>query len=1507
VTPNTERTGSPETPTTDYCDSDVAVIGYGGRFPGADSPQELWGNLLAGVDAIRTFSEAELLAHGVPARELSSPRYVRAAAVLNEPEGFDAAFFGVPPRDAELMDPQQRLFLESCWTALEHAGYDPGGMIDRVGVFAGSRTNTYLLHLARHDELVAAIGAFHLGLGNDLAFLPTRVSHAFNLTGPSCAVHTACSTSLVAVHLAVQSLLLGECRAAIAGGVAVNVPHVTGYVVEDGGVLSPDGRCRVFDAAARGTVFGSGVGVVVLKRLADAVADGDVVHAVIKGSAINNDGAQKASFTAPSVRGQTAVIEEAMRVAGVPARSITYVEAHGTGTLLGDAIELRALTKAYRRQTKDRGYCAIGSVKSNLGHLDAAAGVTGLIKVIESLRHELIPPSLHYETPNPQIDFEQSPFFVNTDVRPWPRTAEPRRAAVSAFGVGGTNVHVIVQEPPVHVPGEIAGGAPQLLVWSARTPEARDAAAHQLGEWLRAAPDAPLGDIAWTLQSGRHRLPWRRALVCQNARDAAESLLAGAADAEQGADRPDASGVVFAFPGQGAQYAGMGLELCESEPAYRDAFDRCVQVLCRDQSLDLRAALQDVSRLDETSVAQPALFATSYALAQLWASWGVRPTAMIGHSVGEYVAACLAGVLTLEDALQLVAARGRLMQAMPRGAMLAVGAEPAAIEPFLGDGVWLSAVNGSAACTLGGTAAAIDAVETRLRGAGHGTKRLQTSHAYHTPLMEEAAARFREVVAATPRQVPAVPYVSNPTGQWITDEEVMDPGYWARQLRQPVQFAACIATILADSDRFILEVGPGQGLTRLLRRAGATQVCASLPHAAGDAEMPVLLGAAGRLWTAGVELDWRAVHGARRPKRATLPTYAFERKRYWIDVPTSPRPTVRDRRSRIAKGTDVSRWFWGPSWKLARRVPRAPGARRAGEHWLIFADDEGLADAIVATLRATGANATIARKGREWICHSDASFTIDPGNVDHYRRLRDELAGVSHVLHLWGVASPGRDTRERVEALQADGLHSLIHVVRHFSGAPGLARRFTVVATDGTQVERADAVDGVNVAAAAAVAFCKVLSQETEVRTRFVDVSSSDLSLSREAVAERLVRELDGGDASDLVVAHRGRNRWIACYERLAIDASGPAAFPLRDRGVYLITGGLGAVAGIVARQLAAACRATVVLTGRRRPQTPPEVLRDVESLGGTARILEADVTSLVQMRGAIDHCYEEFGALHGIIHAAGVTSGPSLFRTIAETEPEHCRVQTLPKVHGLYTIEEALRGRPTDFVLAISSNAAVLGGLGFLSYAAANAMMDAFVASRAARGTATRWLSASWDHWPEETRKYHDVSTSMDEYAMTPDEAREAMRLVLTSCDAGQVIVATGDLGERLALWLEHEPDHAGVPAGAPTGAELGPRPVLRTPYATPRDETEARVAGIWAEFLGVSPVGVNDDFFELGGHSLMAIKMIAEISRALGVEVPLRALFEGPTVAQLVAAAGVGVAPPSPSAVDVVPPTSS
>jgi acyl transferase domain-containing protein/thioesterase domain-containing protein len=855
-------------------DSAIAVIGMAVRLPGAPDVARFWANLAGGVESI-TIGPA--------------PRgRIAAAAVLDDIERFDAALFGYTPGEAAELDPQQRIFLECAWTALESAGYPPQSAPLRAGVYGGASFTTYLLSnlLPASGDGIAGVLSNRFGFADD--FLATRVAYELNLTGPAVTIQTGCSTSLVAIHIACQALLAGECELALAGGVRIGVPQIVPYLYHEGGILSADGHCRAFDARSTGTVPGNGAAIVVLKRLADALADGDAIRAIVLGTATNNDGGTKAGFAAPSVDGQAAAIRDALAIADVSPAAVSYIEAHGTGTPLGDPIEVAALRQVF--DGAPRGTCGIGTVKSNLGHLDAAAGVAGFIKAVLALEHRVLPPSLHFTAPNPQLGIEDSPFYVVAEQRDWtgPR---PLRAGVSSFGIGGTNAHVVLQEPPA-VTRDPVRRSDQLLVISARTRAALDRMAGELADFLCTTGE-PLADIAHTLQIGRKRFAERRYAVGGDPRGLAESL---AAAAPTGAVHPpggtDERGAVFVFPGGGVQRVDMAAAL-RDEPAFRAAFDDCAERAAPLIGADLRRVVYPepaerdamARALDGTVLSQAAIFAVDWAMAQQWLAWGVAPRAVLGHSLGEYAAACLAGVFSLDDALRLVAARGQILDRLPPSAMVSVLAAPARVEPLLGGGLVIAAINGPETCVIAGPRDAIGRLEAALAAAGIEFRRLRYTSASHTPLLDEHLAGFERLVAGCALRPPALRVVSSVTGAWLTGEQATDPAYWRRHFRVPVQFSGALVTLLSSGPRTVIEAGPAATLSALIRQhpaAAGHAVVATLPQTAAPRRP---LEALGDAWIAGAPIDWRRFRGDERRRRVPLPTYRFDRERHWVDPP----------------------------------------------------------------------------------------------------------------------------------------------------------------------------------------------------------------------------------------------------------------------------------------------------------------------------------------------------------------------------------------------------------------------------------------------------------------------------------------------------------------------------------------------------------------------------------------------------------------------------------------------
>ncbi|MET0396642.1 MAG: amino acid adenylation domain-containing protein, partial [Longimicrobiaceae bacterium] len=1133
----------------------IAVVGMAGRFPGAPDLDAFWRNLRGGVESIVQLSDEQVRGAGTDPDLVRRPDFVRAAGVLDGAELFDAEFFDLTPRDAELLDPQHRLFLEAAWGALESAGCDPDTFPGPIGVFAGTNLNTYLLAvLARHGARAADL--LQAKIRSDKDFLTTLASYKLNLRGPSFAVQTACSTSLVATHLACRSLLDRQCDVALAGGVSLSVPQEGGYLAVDG-VMSRAGHCRAFDAAGDGSVVGNGVGVVVLKRLDDALRDGDRVHATILGTAVNNDGAAKVGYTAPSVEGQIEVIATAHALAGVAAESITYVEAHGTATPMGDPVEVAALTRAF--DTDARGFCAIGSVKTNIGHLDAAAGVAGLIKAVLALEHGEIPPSLGFQKPNPAIDFANSPFFVADRLLPWtPPPGGPRRAGVSSFGIGGTNAHVVLEEAPrpAAAPRE---PRPELLVLSARTPEALDALGASLAARLEGAPSLDVADVAFTLQRGRRAFPHRRALVASGAREAATLLRGG--DPTQVVTRRAADsdpGVVFLFSGLGTQYPGMARGLYEREPAFREAMERCFAVLregwgmdlrsvlyggaggpapAAGGGMDLRAMLRGPAARSESDPLQgarwghPAMFAVGYALAEAWRSRGIVPRAVAGHSLGEYVAACVAGVFSLEDALGLVVRRAELLEPV-RGSMAAATlpeAETRALVDELaaaGEPIWLAAVNAPRSCVVAGSGEAVERFGARARGLGAVVLPMAVRHPFHSGLLEPVREDFARAVAATRRSEPAIPLAGNATGQWVRGEQALSVDYWVEHLVAPVRFAECVERLrgLADAagEPVMLELGPGAALGSWARQQGAERVASSLRHAEqADDDAAVLGRALGQLWSWGVAVDWTRQGSAEGRTRVQLPGHPLDRRRYWLadlapgaQAAPGAEPAVPDGAARVES-------------ILWRQLPSGePGTADAfrGRRVVVFGG-AGAAP-LAERLRAAGADVARAEAGG-WFADEGGRFAVRPGEREDFARLAASLRsrgwdGPVDTLHLWSLDDELAAPPSGGYADAGDGAGGVLHWARALAeaGFPGEGSTL-LVATRGAHAVLGSEEPRPRQAPLAALA-ADAAGEHPGTRVRAVDVDErgGEAALLDEAAA------LQRGGGGPAATAHRGRVRW---------------------------------------------------------------------------------------------------------------------------------------------------------------------------------------------------------------------------------------------------------------------------------------------------------------------------------------------------------------------------------------------
>ncbi|MDN5929528.1 MAG: SDR family NAD(P)-dependent oxidoreductase [Pseudonocardia sp.] len=1476
-------------------DGHIAIVGLDCRVPGARDHHELWENLLRGHEAIADIDDERMRAAGVPGAAFEDPRYVRRGAVVEDADLFDASFFYLSTRDAERMDPQLRLFLQSSWSALERSGHDSEQYTGRIGMFAGSLASTYLLHnvltgaAGFGGDLNRLRGDMATLMSNDPNYLATRVSYHLNLTGPSITVQTACSTSLVAVHLAVQSLLGGECDLAMAGGVALRFPQEAGYREDGDGIASATGTVRPFDADADGTLFGNGVGVVVLKRLTDAVAEGDTVLAVIRGSAVGNDGADRVGYTAPGITGQVAVLTEALAAADVDPATVSYLETHGTGTRMGDPIELSAITEAY--QPYEGGPLTLGSVKANLGHLSTAAGVIGLIKCTLMLHHRTLVPTPHFQRWNPECAVEGTRFRLGVATEPWVDDSGPLRCSVTSTGMGGTTAHVVMEEAPARAAVDVPPRPVALLLLSAKSPTALDAARTALADHL-AGGDVALEDVAYTLAIGRRTFDYRAALVVADRDEAVTALRTGSMLQDSGA--PQNPPVVFLFPGQGTQYPAMSKGWYDHLPVFRSTMDDCARLLVPELGLDLREVLYGSSTdhdLNNTRITQPALFCVEYSLARQWMSWSVQPAAMIGHSVGEYVAACLAGVMDLPDALRVIAERGRLVETLPGGVMVAVMLSQEELTPYLSENVSLAAVNEPSVCTVAGSPVAIAELTSKLSSDGVAHRKVTTSHAFHSAMMDPAMEPLTALLRTVPLRRPRIPYLSNRTGTWIRDDEATSPEYWGAHLREPVRFSDSLSTVLGGEKHVFLEVGPGQTLSTFARRhpdreTGVLVLPSAPRQRDGVAELNAVVAGVGRLWAAGHTVDWTGYYpdgGHRVP----LPTYPFEGTRYWIEPGSSALSGLA--RSGPVTKLPLDDWFTAPVWRPAvGTLDAAPGPLT--DRVLLFADPDGNA-ARLAGLAFAGEVITV-RAGAAYGRDGD-TFVVRPEAEEDYASLIGALLTEdrfpNRVVHAWSTAAlSGERSIDRFERAQREGLYSVIGLVKAVS-AHGVTQPWRLdLVTAGafavTPSESEPLAERVAMSVAA-----KVVGQEHgNIGARHFDLPVAvDYSSLR-----TLATELATARRSEVATTLRAGTRWVVDLEAVRADWNQEASSRLKDGGVYLITGGLGEIGSTVAGWLRRTCGARLALL--TRDALPPREtwdqvtvddgetalriarLRALEQAGAEILLLAADVADEPSMRAAVDETVDRFGQLNGVVHAAGLPS-EQWDRAVTAASVEQCGWHFVPKAHGQIVLERVLADRPVDFVLLMSSLAGVLGGLRLLGYGAANHFMDA-AAERANRGlTRTVWISAGWDVWQhhqDEKRALSAIGRSMDDKAIQPEEGLEAIRRLLSLRDVSHVAVSTWPMSNRLDQWVRDL-----------RLTELSSAAERLALLDDSGADLEAQVLRLVREALGEPDLPEDADIFEHGGDSLLIVRLLSDLRDQLDAEVPLADVLSEPTPQALAA----------------------
>jgi acyl transferase domain-containing protein/acyl carrier protein len=1538
---------------------EIAVIGMAGRFPGAPDINRFWENIKNGVESVIFYSDEELLDAGISPEVLQNPNYVKADLFLEQKEYFDASFFGYSPREAEIMDPQLRLFHESSWAAMEDAGYDPGAYKGAIGVYAGSTNSFQWQALSMLSGKGEALGGLANALLHNSDLMSARISHRLNLRGPSFTLFTACSTSLVAIHLAGRALLTGECSMAIAGGVSVGTKQKTGYLYQEGMIFSPDGHCRSFDAEARGITYGEGVGAVVLRRLKDAAADRDNIHAVIKCSVINNDGLTKVDFTAPSVKGQASAISRAHKLARVSPECIGYVEAHGTGTVLGDPIEAAALIKGF--ETDKKGYCGLGSVKTNVGHLDTAAGVTSFIKTVLMLKHRLMPPSLHFETPNPGIHFEDSPFYVNTGLKEWTNGQSPLRAGVNSSGIGGTNAYLVLEEwtgtngAVSNRPGAAAEtGARRdyhLMLLSAKTSSALEQLTVNAAEHLKANRRLDPADVAFTLQVGRKAFQHRKMLVCSNLDEAVDLLSTpGSRKVRISCIDTEDPRLVFLFSGLGGQYRDMGRELYQKEPVFRKELDACFELLEPLTGCDIKSILYprgtdeinsessmssvanspagESSDIHRIEIVQVIVFILEYALAKMLMHWGVTPGVMIGYSFGEYAAACLSGVFSLEDALKLVVARGKLMEQLPEGAMLSIPLPVKQVEPLLEKELSIAVDNG-ASCIVSGNVKAVSDFESRMKNDKYMCMPLQSTRAVHSAMMEPILAEFTGKIEQLTLNEPQIPFISNVTGTWIKADEAVSPAYWAKHLRQTVQFAAGIGELTGEPGSIFVEIGPGHDISTMIKSfipdSGGHKVLNLVRAQQQDiVDQSFLLNQLGRLWLWGIKIDWQAFHAEEKRYRVSLPTYPFEGQRFWIDgEAVSARLGKWGQLSADARKPNMADWFYIPVWTQGIPGRTDTDVQEEQLNWLIFTTGTGIALELgrrLQQLQPQPQTVVYVRTGTDFIKENEYEYVIDPLQPQCYDDLFADLTAHNRlprrIVHAWNI-TPVDEAGIDLDAFdysQDTGFYSLLNI----AGAIGRQSireniRLTVVTSGMYDVMGGEPV---NPGKATLLGAVKVIPLEyANITCKAIDIALPGPGQEETARVTGLVLAECLSDSPEFSVAFRGMRRWVQDFKPLRLDKEVDIPRRLKQKGVYLVTGGLGGIGFTLAQYLARAVKARVILIHyspfpsdsrwdeyleSHGDDNDNEVcvkirkIRELEENGAEFLLMQADVADPTQMETAIEQATRRFGPIDGIIHTAAQIDYDGV---IQRRNMEATGENIAPKVKGTLVIEQLLKDTKPDFLVLFSSigNVFYKDKFGQVGFIASNEFVQSFAHYMNSReGIFT--VTINWCDWWEtgmvvkaldkkyngDTDKVNSDLQALSVYAVSNEQGVEIFCRILEE-SLPQILVSPQDVG----LMIEAMDRAANYDAGADeTAGPVNPpqtlykRPELSSEYVAPRGVTEKKLASIFQLFFAIEEVGIKDDFFELGGNSLVAINVLAYIQKELEVELPLVELFNHPTI---------------------------
>ncbi|MGX5687251.1 beta-ketoacyl synthase N-terminal-like domain-containing protein [Chryseobacterium cucumeris] len=1451
---------------------DIAIIGISCKFSKADNPKEFWENIKNGVEFNQFYTDQELKELGIDSMVIKDPSFVKSKTYVSGFDSFDFQFFGYTRDEANIMDPQIRILHEQVWLALEDAGYNPFSYKDKIGLYLSASDNfNWIAHSLSQPN--KNVDPFYQSFITNKNNLSTIISYNLNLKGPSYSIDTACSSSLSALHVAARNLLLKECSIAVTGGINVKTSKNIGYFYKDGMINSKDGYCRTFDKDSTGTFASEGAAVVVLKRLEDAIKDRDNIYAVIKSSASNNDGKRKVGYTAPSVAGQSDCIKMAHKIANVPSSTISYIEAHGTGTALGDPIEIEALNKAFNY---DKTFtCAIGSLKSNVGHLNYASGIAGLVKTTLALQNKMIPPSLHFKSANPNINFEGGPFYVNTELKKWDNNnSHPLRAGVSSFGIGGTNTHVILEQFE-NSSSEIKSKPYQIISYSAKNPKSLNDYSQKLKEFV-SNEDVNLADLAYTLQSGRESFLFKKFFICENK----EELIQGMDSLKSDTNIPTFKAnrkTVFLFPGQGSQYYKMGIDLYHNEFDFKEVMDAgfgaLLEITGTDYSeiIGYRNSEKQINGLiNNTRYTQPILFLFEYALAQVLIKWGVQPDIMIGHSLGEYVAACIAGVFSFKDALSLVVKRSDLMSRVKEGKMLAIGLPISDILEFLPEELSVAAVNSDDSCVVSGDTESVEDFITKLEVKDIGFSTLKTSHAFHSQMMDEMLDAYINELERIEFSKPMYAFVSNLTGKLISDHEATSKEYWAKHLRKTVNFKDGADFILQNAHNIFIEVGPGKILSSFIKQSKVYSDNNSIVHLVRHFNEEIndskkfTYGIA-ELWRQGKSINWDQYYATEARYKISAPTYCFDKNK--LDFTVDPFQHLG--KMGILNDENLNHWYYLPKWK--RSSFNKNEEHNVNQNYLVFSDQGNLMNSIEEQLQKDEVSLIKVLQGADFNKNDDFTFTVNPSFEDNFKLLFQEIKQqkiqINQIIFNWNFKDYSQESLLDIFS-KINNLSKCL--ITHF---PGQIKKITVLSDLGQNVLGDEKS---NIAMLTSLKQFNILAQENpSLFSCSIDIMQEE---NHPTILSRISDELKY-NYSEQSVAYRNKNRWVEFYENIEID-NYINKNRLQKNKNYLITGGLGKVGQILTDYLIDNYQSKIIVIGRK--EIPSEdlwdtileigaenenMVKNIEYLQNARRnnkpiyYYSSDVSEYDSFQKTINRIEREHGSISGIIHAAG-NNDIKTFKAIDDLNRDIALKQFNPKINGTLNIYRISRERSLDFVWITSSLSTILGGLTYGAYAIANTFIDAFCNNK--KEELKNWLCVNLD--------------GINQDKISNNKLIELFEKTLQVDDCHQIIISSQNLN-----LVKTNKDKDKIEKEDNVEIYTVDRKCLEDEYVAPVSEIEIELCNMLELFYGLNKIGVLDDFFELGGDSLKAMTFIKRVNKLFNVDLNIKDLYSSPNVKKL------------------------